>query len=127
MTGMPYGVNYRSVHFLRSSLLFLPIWRKWSGPSSRRLRRGARVDANYTPHLAVQQTPGAAVSRQGPDGLRSRAGWAGPRAHHIRPLEIAAPASDHQRIAVPALGQGLYRRGFVDHAGIVEQQQRPRL
>src|SRR6218665_1439443 len=28
------------------------------------------------------------------------------RAHHIRPLEIAAPASDHQRIAVPALGQG---------------------
>src|SRR6218665_3259495 len=59
--------------------------RWWSGLGPARPRPGAPVNANHTPHLAVQQPPGAAVSRQGPDGLRSWAGWRAPRPPHPPP------------------------------------------
>src|SRR5688500_5741147 len=42
-------------------------------------------------------------------------------------LESLGAISQHQRVPVALPIQWLDRRGFVDHARIVEQQQRPRL
>src|SRR3982751_447213 len=40
-------------------------------------------------------------------------------------LEIAGSVSEHQRVAITISLEGLDRRRFVDHAGVVQQHERP--